>query len=85
VRLHEIVVNEHLTLLLVTSLPNPSAVLADLYQRRGDVEIGLPALTTMRNSKTRQRGIYGDIGKPRNRNPSLPRRVGIGTNAQLQN
>ena len=48
-------------------------MLADLYQRRGDVEIGLPALTTMRNSKTRQRGIYGDIGKPRNRKPSLTR------------
>jgi hypothetical protein len=34
---------------------------------------GLPALTTMRNFKTREREIYGGIGKPRNRNPSLTR------------
>jgi hypothetical protein len=36
------------------------------------------------HNPTRQRGIYGDIGKTRNHNPSLTRRVGIGTTAQLQ-
>ncbi len=41
VRLHEIVVNEHLTLLLVTDLSDSSAVLADLYKRRVDVEIDI--------------------------------------------
>jgi hypothetical protein len=51
VRLHEIVVNEHLTLLLVTSLPNPSAVLADLYQRRGDVKIDIRNLKVVLNTE----------------------------------
>jgi len=41
VRLHEIVINEHLTLLLVTDLSDSSAVLADLYKRRVDVEIDI--------------------------------------------
>jgi hypothetical protein len=51
VRLHEIVVNEHLTLLLVTDLPDPSAVLADLYKRRGDVEIDIRNLKVILNTE----------------------------------
>lgn len=41
VRLHQIVINEHLTLLLVTDLSDSSAVLADLYKCRGDVEVDI--------------------------------------------
>jgi hypothetical protein len=37
------------------------------------------------HNPTRQRGIYGDIGKTGNRNPSLTRRVVIAAIAQLQN
>lgn len=45
VRLHEIVVHEHLTLWLVTNLAESAAILAALYQRRGEVE------TDIRNIK----------------------------------
>ena len=45
VRLHEIVINEHLTLQLVTNLPDSTAALAGLYQRRTDIE------TDIRNLK----------------------------------
>jgi hypothetical protein len=39
--LHEIVINEHLTLLLATDLEESSGELAALYERRGDVEIDI--------------------------------------------
>ena len=32
---------------------------------------------------TRQRGVFANTAEPQKRNPSLTRRVGIGTNAQL--
>lgn len=51
VRLHEIVVNEYLTLRLVTDLSDPSAVLADLYKRRGDVEIDIRNLKVVLNTE----------------------------------
>ena len=41
VRVHEIVVNEKLTLMLVTNLTEDSTVLADLYRRRVDVEVDI--------------------------------------------
>ena len=39
--LHEIVIHKDLTLLMVSDLPNPSDVLASLYERRVDVEIDI--------------------------------------------
>jgi hypothetical protein len=51
VRLHEIVINEHLTLLLVTDLSDSSAVLADLYKRRVDVEIDIRNLKVVLNTE----------------------------------
>lgn len=41
VRLHEIVINEHLTLLLVTDGHDAAAALADLYEARVQVEIDI--------------------------------------------
>lgn len=41
VMLHEVVVNENLTLLLVTSLAHEAQALADLFRRRYDVEIDI--------------------------------------------
>jgi len=38
-----------------------------------------------RNFKTRERGIYADMGKTRQRNPSLTFRVLMDANSQLQN
>ena len=51
VRLHEIVVNEFLTLLLITDLSDSSVVLADLYKRRGDVEIDIRNLKVVLNTE----------------------------------
>ena len=36
------------------------------------------------HNPTRQRGIFANTAEAKKRNPSLTRRVGIGTNAQLQ-
>jgi hypothetical protein len=41
VRLHEIVVHENLTLLVVTDVPHAAAGLAKLYERRFDVEVDI--------------------------------------------
>ena len=41
VRLHEIVVHENLTLLVVTDVPHAAAALAKLYERRFDVEVDI--------------------------------------------
>jgi len=41
VRLHEVVINANLTLLLVTDLPDPAAALSELYARRVDVEVDI--------------------------------------------
>jgi hypothetical protein len=41
VRVHEITINKNLTLMLVASLAENSSVLADLYRRRGDVEVDI--------------------------------------------
>jgi hypothetical protein len=41
VRLHEIVINANLTLLLVTDLPDPAAALSELYAHRVDVEVDI--------------------------------------------
>lgn len=58
VRLHEVVVNDYLTLLLVTDLSEPSAVLADLYKRRGDVEIDIRNLkVVLKTENIRARSV----------------------------
>jgi hypothetical protein len=41
VRLHEIVVHENLTLLVVTDVPHAAAALAKLYEHRFDVEVDI--------------------------------------------
>jgi Transposase DDE domain len=41
VRVHEIVINEELTLMLLTNLTEDSTVLADLYRRRVDIEVDI--------------------------------------------
>lgn len=41
VRLHEVVINKNLTLLLVTDLPERALELADLYAHRVDVEVDI--------------------------------------------
>lgn len=41
VRLHEVVINANLTLLLVTDLPDSALELADVYARRVDVEVDI--------------------------------------------
>lgn len=51
VRLHEIVVSDSLTLLVVTDLEESSAVLAGLYERRGDVEIDIRNLKVVLNTE----------------------------------
>ena len=41
VRLHEVVINENLTLLLVSDLPDEAQVMAALYKRRYDIEVDI--------------------------------------------
>jgi hypothetical protein len=53
-----------------------------LFQTPGGQRLG----TTGRyHNPMRQRGIYGETGQTRNRNPSLTQRVGMAANSQLQN
>ena len=51
VYLHEIVVHENLTLLLVTDLPDAPETLADLYERRVDVEVDIRNLKVVLNTE----------------------------------
>ena len=44
VRLHEIVISDQLTLLLVTDLPDSAGALAELYEQRTHVETDLSNL-----------------------------------------
>ena len=44
VRLHEIVISDQLTLLLVTNLPDSAGALAELYEQRTHVETDLSNL-----------------------------------------
>lgn len=52
VRLHEIVINSELTLYLVTDLPDEVECLADLYQRRVDIETDIRNLKVVLNAET---------------------------------
>lgn len=51
VRLHEIRLHESLTLQLVTSLPHSTALLAELYRARTDIEIDLRNLKVVLNTE----------------------------------
>lgn len=51
VRLHEIKINEHLTLWLVTSLPHTAPRLADLYELRVNVEIDIRDIKVVLNTE----------------------------------
>ena len=52
VRLHEIVINNELTLYLVTDLPDDVERLADLYQRRVDIETDIRNLKVVLHAET---------------------------------
>lgn len=52
VRLHEIVINSELTLYLVTDLPDEVECMADLYQRRVDIETDIRNLKVVLNAET---------------------------------
>jgi hypothetical protein len=52
VRLHEIVVHENLTLLVITDLPHAADALATLYPRRFDVEVDIRNLKVVLGTET---------------------------------
>ena len=58
VRLHEVVINANLTLLLVTDLPDPAAALSELYAHRVDVEVDIRNLKVVLDAENiRAKGV----------------------------